>query len=109
MMARPVVAAKAGGMPEVVIDGQTGILVPKEDRLSLAKAICALLDQPLIAAEMGRRARDRVRVRFARQRCVDAYSSIFEGLARKASLAGRTLNRTEIKEDDRENAAKGLP
>jgi glycogen synthase len=108
MMARPVVAARTGGMPEVVVDGQTGILVPKEDTHSLGKAICALLDQPAMAAEMGRRARDLVTAKFARQECVDTYSSVYEKLNRKADTPICMRNRAEIKEEDRGNASKVL-
>ena len=56
-MARPVVATRAGGLPEVVADGETGLLVPKEDPAALAEKIEFLLDNPGVAQAMGQRGR----------------------------------------------------
>jgi len=50
---RPVVGARAGGIPEVIADGQTGLLVPFGDAAALVDAISWLLDYPAEAAEMG--------------------------------------------------------
>lgn len=87
MMARPVVAARTGGLPEALVDGQTGLLVPYEDVNALAEAIGALLDQPAVATDIGRRARERVRGVFARERCVDAYVRVYERLGRTGRAA----------------------
>ena len=50
---KPVVAGRSGGMPDAVRDGETGLLVDPEDPASLARAIGALLDDPVRAAAMG--------------------------------------------------------
>ncbi len=65
--AKPVVATRGGGVPEIVMDGETGILVPMGDADSMAGAICRLLADPIAAAEMGRRGRERVRDHFTIQ------------------------------------------
>jgi glycogen(starch) synthase len=80
MMARPVVAANIGGISEVVVDGQTGLLVPKEDAAALAQAFDRLLSQSETASEFGLRARDHVQHVFAREDCVHDYSQIYERL-----------------------------
>jgi len=49
----PVVASRVGGIPEVVVDGQTGLLVPPDDPAELAKAIMSLADDKERAAAMG--------------------------------------------------------
>ncbi|HET6608990.1 MAG TPA: glycosyltransferase family 4 protein [Rhodopila sp.] len=49
----PVVATKVGGFPEMVADGETGILVPPNDADSLAAALAALLEDPTRAQAMG--------------------------------------------------------
>jgi starch synthase len=54
-----VVAARVGGIPEVVEDGQTGILVPPGDPLPLADAVNTLIGRPELAAELGARGRER--------------------------------------------------
>jgi len=53
---KPVVATRVGGLPDVVVDGQTGLLVPPSDARSLARAILALLKDPARRREMGQRA-----------------------------------------------------
>lgn len=57
---KPVVATRAGGVPEVVEDGVTGLLVTPGDVEQLAEAIARLLGEPDKAREMGRMGRERV-------------------------------------------------
>ena len=54
MAARPVIATNGGGIPEIVRDGETGLLVPMDDAPAMAQAITRLLDEPALAREMGR-------------------------------------------------------
>ena len=56
---RPVVAAKVGGLPELVEDGQNGRLVRPEDPEQLAAAIVELLRDPHKLMEMGKEGRRR--------------------------------------------------
>ena len=58
--AKPVVATRVGGLAELIIDGETGILVPPGDGRALADAIGRLAVSPPLAAAMGRRGRERV-------------------------------------------------
>lgn len=57
---RPVVAARAGGVPDAVADGVSGLLVTPGDGDELAQKLTALLGDPARAAELGRRGRERV-------------------------------------------------
>jgi L-malate glycosyltransferase len=50
---RPVVAFDSGGLPEVVLHGQTGIVVPKSNIAGLAAAIAKVLDDPGLAKRLG--------------------------------------------------------
>ena len=52
-MGKAVIATKVGGIPEVVLDGETGILVPKCDPRALANAMRALIGDPQRAAALG--------------------------------------------------------
>jgi glycosyltransferase involved in cell wall biosynthesis len=56
---RPLVATRVGGLPELVEDGVTGLLIPPGDSAALADAIKSLLDDPRRAEEMGRAGRER--------------------------------------------------
>lgn len=96
MMARPVVAARVGGLPEVIVDGQTGVLVPPDDAGALTDAVCALLADPGRTSELGRRARERVQAMFARDRCVDAHLEVYRRLSRDDRREGRAPAPTPI-------------
>ena len=76
----PVIASRVGGLPEVVEDGQTGFLVPPGDAAALRKRIETLLDDRVLASQMGARARERVLARWTwaqcAQRCLAAYREL---------------------------------
>ncbi|HLK56413.1 MAG TPA: glycosyltransferase, partial [Chthonomonadaceae bacterium] len=59
VLGKPVVATNGGGVPEIVLDGETGVLVPMGDAVSMAEAICGLLADPARAQAMGLAARNR--------------------------------------------------
>jgi len=59
-----VVGSRVGGIPEVVADGETGLLVPSDDPAALARAINALVTDEPLAAEMGRLGRVRAETEF---------------------------------------------
>jgi phosphatidylinositol alpha-1,6-mannosyltransferase len=64
---RPVVASRAGGIPDAVADGVSGLLVPPDDPARLAERILELLSDPARAADLGRRGRERVLAEFTWQ------------------------------------------
>jgi glycogen(starch) synthase len=76
-MARPVVAACVGGLAEIVVDGETGLLVPPEDSDALASAIAQLLAHPEDAGRMGVAARCRVQERFDWKSYLDGYQALY--------------------------------
>lgn len=61
----PVIASTTGGLPEGVRDGETGFVVPNGDQEALKRSICALLDDPEKAREMGRKGREFVLEQFS--------------------------------------------
>ena len=62
---KPVVATRVGGIPEVVIDGETGLLVPPRDHTAMAGAIAGLLADPRLRQRMGAAGLARVRQHFS--------------------------------------------
>ena len=67
---RPIVATTAGGMPEVVQDGTTGILVPPRDPHAMADAIIRLLKDEGLRKQMGAAGLSLVNARFSAERMV---------------------------------------
>ena len=61
---KPVIATNGGGVPEIVEDGKTGILVPMGNAEAMAEAIHRVVADPVLATNMGARGRERVRKHF---------------------------------------------
>lgn len=77
---RPVIATAVGGNPELVVDGVTGLLVPRADPASLAAAISRLLSDPATAEAMGRAGRERVDAHYSRERLTEHTTRLYERL-----------------------------
>jgi glycosyltransferase involved in cell wall biosynthesis len=77
----PVVATAVGGNPEVVVEGETGFLVPRSSPETLADRILWLLDHPDRAKAMGASSRQRVRDAFDVRATVRAYEKLYLQLA----------------------------
>lgn len=92
-MARPVIAARVGGLPEAVVHGETGLLVPPDDCAALADAATFLLEHPKTATSIGTQARIRANELFGHERYLDAYATVYANLARRGDTA--TAPRTE--------------
>jgi L-malate glycosyltransferase len=80
---RPIVATRAGGIPEIVEDGVNGALVPPRDAASLAAAIVRALKDEGWRRRMGEAGLARVRERFTVDRMVEQTSAVY------ARVAGR--------------------
>jgi glycosyltransferase involved in cell wall biosynthesis len=79
-LGKPVVASQVSALPEIVVPGETGLLVPAGDSERLAGALRTLLDDPGRAGRMGRAGRDRVRNEFPvekmARRTAEVYRSV---------------------------------
>lgn len=76
----PVVATRVGGLPEVIADGETGLLVPPADPGALAAAVRRLLGDPELAGRLAAAGADRVAELFTVERMVAGYVSVYEEL-----------------------------
>jgi glycosyltransferase involved in cell wall biosynthesis len=77
---RPVVASRVGGLPEIVLDGRTGVLVPPRDAAALARGIAGLLDDPALMAAMGEAGRLRASKVFSLGAHGEAMQSLYDRL-----------------------------
>jgi glycosyltransferase involved in cell wall biosynthesis/O-antigen ligase len=78
---RPVIASDHGGPREIVVDGETGFLVPPGDEAALAAALDRLLSDPGLAMRLGEAARARARERFAIEHTVARFEALYDELA----------------------------
>jgi glycosyltransferase involved in cell wall biosynthesis len=84
----PVVSTRVGGIPDLVEDGVTGLLVDRGDPGALAGAIAELLRDPERRAQMGRLARERRRSEFDIDVTVERIEQLYEDLYRDKARAG---------------------
>ena len=88
-MGRPVIATGVGGVPEVVVDRSTGLIVPPESDAALADAIDALLADPARTVDMGLKARHRAEREFSFDRFLDRYETLYRDLAAQPPIISR--------------------
>lgn len=83
IMGRPVVASEDGGLAEIILHKETGLLVTKEDSAGLGQAISFLLEHSGQAVQMGQAARKRVIELFSLDRCINAYDALYRRLGKE--------------------------
>jgi glycosyltransferase involved in cell wall biosynthesis len=87
-LSRPVVASNVGGIPEVIEDGVSGLLVPPHDAEALAEAIIRLLTDHAWADTIARAGHDLVHDRFCVELMVKEVEAIYDEGARAVRLSG---------------------
>jgi glycosyltransferase involved in cell wall biosynthesis len=77
----PVVATKVGAVPEVVVDSETGFLIPPNDPKNLAEKLAILIDDKELRKEMGRKGRKRIELLFSVEQTTPMMIDIYKELA----------------------------
>jgi len=77
-MRRPVVATRVSGTPEVLLDGETGLLVPPRDVSALARALIRVLRDEELARLFGQRGRQHACAHFSLERQIEQTETIYE-------------------------------
>jgi len=88
-MARPVIATRAGGLADLIVDGDTGLFVDGDDPEMWASAIARVIENRALASAMGARARARVQSLADWTSVVDAYHGVYRSLTAGASKRER--------------------
>ena len=78
---RAIAATRAGGIPEVVVDGENGLLVPPRDHAAMARAIVRLLNDQAVRRHMVEAGLSRVRSRFTVERMVVETADVYARVA----------------------------
>jgi glycosyltransferase involved in cell wall biosynthesis len=81
----PVVGTRVGGIPELVLDGETGLVVPPEDPRALAAALDSLAADPERRRELGRRGRVRAGESFSPERATRRMVALYEELCESST------------------------
>ncbi len=87
----PVVATETGGLPEVVEQGKTGLLVPVGDTEALSESMATLLGQPALHAQMAARSREKAE-KYSPENIVPRYEAFYQGVFSALGLQGSTGN-----------------
>ncbi len=85
MAGKPVIATSVGGNPEIVLDGETGFLVPPKDSPALAASLIALLKNRHLACEFGENGKRRAIRQFSLQTMMSSYQSLYDERLRMES------------------------
>ncbi|MFA6451258.1 MAG: glycosyltransferase family 4 protein [bacterium] len=75
---KPVIGTRAGGVPEIIEDGETGLLVPPSDSGSLAEAILSLASEPSRRQKIGAASRERAELLFSIPKHAEAVMAIYD-------------------------------
>ncbi|MGH8518366.1 MAG: glycosyltransferase [Panacagrimonas sp.] len=78
----PIIASRAGGMPEAVADEQTGLLVPPGDAVALAAALRRMLDDANLRQRLGAQGRARIEREFSVETMVEGNLAVYRELVR---------------------------
>jgi sugar transferase (PEP-CTERM/EpsH1 system associated) len=78
----PVIATNVGGNPELVVDGETGMLVPPSNPAAMADAINSYLKHPVLLGRHGEAGRKRVEMRFNIESMVNGYLDVYDAVLR---------------------------
>lgn len=78
--ALPVIGSRAGAIPEVVVDGETGLIIPPKDPAALAEALAHLLADRPLRQYMGLLGFDRLEVHFSAERMIDQTLGLYRQL-----------------------------
>jgi glycosyltransferase involved in cell wall biosynthesis len=81
---RATIGCPVGGVPEIVLDGRTGLLVKPDDEHALAEAILSLAADPQRCAAMGRAGYERFHERFTAERMAEETLTFYEAVLGRA-------------------------
>lgn len=88
-LGKPVIATDAGGTGELLIDGETGFLIPPHDPESLSQRIIQLLDDPALALRMGNEGEKRLHDVFNLEKMTNSYITLYKKILQNLQVQER--------------------
>jgi phosphatidylinositol alpha-1,6-mannosyltransferase len=86
---KPVIGGNSGGVPDAVVDGETGLLVEPDNVQAVADAAVRLLVDRDLARRLGEQGQERARTEFSWETAVARLRAISEGVVQRTSIQGR--------------------
>jgi glycosyltransferase involved in cell wall biosynthesis len=87
----PVISTNVGGIPEIVVDGQTGFLTAPGDREALRRSLCRLIADPALRQRMGEAGRRRAEARFDARDRASTVRAVIESVASRRATSDQAL------------------
>lgn len=97
---KPVVATRVGGNPEIVVHGETGLLVPPADGDALARAILSILEDKEVASRFGKAGRTRVEEKFSLDVMLRNYENLFEQVINSKGAPPSLAHRVQLQDSE---------
>jgi glycosyltransferase involved in cell wall biosynthesis len=94
-MQRPIISSAVDGLPELVVDRESGLVLEDNNELELAEAILFLMQDPQRAIGMGKALARRFEERFGFEQCVSRYEQLYRQVAEKQGPALAVQSTTE--------------
>jgi glycosyltransferase involved in cell wall biosynthesis len=91
-----VVASRVGGIPEVIREGETGILVKAADEMELVEALETLVKESRLRAEYGQRGKGFVERNFRMQRISRLYEELYISLLEEKSVRAQRIHSSTV-------------
>jgi sugar transferase (PEP-CTERM/EpsH1 system associated) len=91
----PVVASRVGGIPELVLENNTGLLVPPNDPQALAEALSLYVRQPALARQHGAAGRARIEARYSIAAMLSGYTSLYDALCKTKTKSREAITCAE--------------
>lgn len=80
-LSKPVIASRVGALPEIVMNGETGLLIPPADSKALSEALCRLLGDSTYARTLGLAGRSRLEKQFSVARMAKQHAAVYKEAA----------------------------
>ena len=87
----PVVASRVGGIPELVLENNTGMLVPPDDPQALAEALAHYLRQPALVRQHGAAGRARIEARYSIEVMLSGYTNLYDALCKMKTKSRKAI------------------
>lgn len=79
----PVIVSAVGGLPEIVQQGETGLLIPPKDPEALAHSLARVLEEPGLARSLGQKAREHVQEKYSLERMAQVVNAAYDDLVQR--------------------------